>query len=282
MQNFILLRFMRHSAFIALFFFAVTQSVSAEDLAYRLYKESGLQIQLQSIPGAFDQGLNQYGANIPQKQRNDIIEIGKESFHEPSMAKVITSHLGKKLNKDELKKLLDWHATDLAKKITQIENDTATPEGQQKLMAYMQSLSTTPPSESYVKQIQQLTMAVKAVDVATELAANMQFSMGAALALASAKGEQVNLQLISDEVEKSKPQLQQQLAQIIMVSMLYTYQNLTEQELKAYIDFVSGPLGSKFYDAVYAGLDEAFIRVGKEYGKALAKYFEQDAKQSNT
>ncbi|HEY5604284.1 MAG TPA: DUF2059 domain-containing protein [Gammaproteobacteria bacterium] len=256
--------------------------VMAEDLAFRLYQDSGMQTQLQSIPATFDQEFQQYAKDIPEKILKDVVQMGKDSFDEPTMRKIIVARLNEKLTQDQLKKVLDWHSSKIGKKVTQLENAAATPEGQQKLMAYAEQLATKQPDAAYVAQIQQLAVASKAIDLVVEIAANMQFSMGVGLAMATADGESVNLDAIAAEIEAAKPQLQQQMSQYILVSMLYTYQDLSEQELSRYIEFVSSPLGASFYAALFSGVDEAFIKVGKKYGKALGEYFEQDAKQSNT
>jgi hypothetical protein len=260
----------------------VVMPVMAEDLALRLYQESGMQIQLQSIPESFDQGFQQFAKDIPEQVLKDMIQIGKDSFDEPAMRKIIIAHLKQKLTQDELKKLLDWYSTKTGKKVTELENAVSTPEGQKKLTIYAEQLANSQPDEAYIGQIQQLAVASKAVDLAVELAANMQFTMGAGIAMATANGESVNLNAIAAEIENAKPQLQQQISQYVLVSMLFTYRDLPSQELKSYIKFVSSPLGTSYYAALFGGVNEAFGMMGKKYGKALVEYFEQAAKQSKT
>ena len=270
------------NAMLSLIFVTLANPVMAEDLAYKLYQESGMQSQLQSMSSAFDQGFKHYADAIPEKTLNDMIKMGQETFHEPTMGKIITAHLREKMSDDQIKKVLDWQSTDIAKKINKLEGAAATEEGQQKLMAYARQLATKQPEKAYVAQIQKLAVASKSIDLAVEIAANMQYSMGAGMAMATANGNAVNLDAIAAEIEKAKPKLQQQLSQYILVSMLYTYQGLSEQELNSYIDFVSSPLGSSFYTAMYSGMDEAFGKVGEKYGKALGVYFKQDAKPSKS
>ena len=272
----------RRIATLSLIFFAVANPVMAEDLAYRLYQESGMQSQLQSMSSAFDQGFKHYANAIPEKTLNDMIKMGKETFHEPTMGKIITAQLKEQLSDSQIKKVLDWQSTDIAKKINQLESAAATQEGQQKLMEYAKQLANKQPEQAYVAKIQQLAVASKSIDLAVEIAANMQYSMGAGMAMATANGNAVDLDAIAAEIEKAKPKLQQQLSQYILVSMLFTYQGLSEQELNSYIEFVSSPLGSSFYTAMYSGMDEAFGKVGKQYGKALGEYFKQGDKPSKS
>lgn len=272
---------LRHSALrdavFSLVIFAIATPAAAQDLAYRLYKESGMQTQLQSMSAAFDQGFTQYAQAIPEKTLKDMIKIGKESFDEPAMGKIIVAHLSAKLSKNQLQKALEWQSTKTARKITQLENAASTPEGQLKVMAYAQQLETKQPDPAYIERIQQLAIASKSVDLSVEIAANIQISMGAGMAMA--KGESVNLTAIAAEIENAKPQMHDQMAKYVLVSMLYTYQDLSKKELDNYIEFVRSPAGTSFYTAIYSGLNEAFIKVGKNYGRALGQYFEQDAKQ---
>jgi hypothetical protein len=272
---------LRHAVLSLLLVMAAAPAM-AEDLATRLYKVSGMQSQLESMSAAFDRGFGRFADKVPEKTLNDLIKIGKDTFHEPTMGKIIVAHLAKNMTDDQMKKVLDWHTTKIAQKITQLENAAATPEGQKKLMAYAQQLSTNQPEQAYIVQIQKLAIASKSVDLAVEIASNMQFSMGAGMAMATSGDKAVDLDKLAAQVKKAKPQLQQQLSQYILISMLYTYRDLPEQELNRYIEFVSSPAGSKFYTAMFGGIDEAFVEVGKRYGKALGEYFEQDAKQSES
>lgn len=256
--------------------------VMAEDLATRLYQISGMQSQLESMSGAFDQGFGRFADKVPEKTLNDLIKIGKDTFHEPTMGKIIVAHISKNMTDDQMKKVLDWHTTKIAKKITQLENAAATPEGQKSMVAYAQQLSKNQPEQAYIAQIQQLAVASKSVDLAVEIASNMQFSMGAGMAMATSGDKAVDLDKLAAQVEKAKPGLQQQLSQYILISMLYTYKDLSEQELNRYIEFASSPAGSKFYTAMFGGIDKAFTEVGRRYGKALGEYFKQDAKQSES
>jgi hypothetical protein len=271
-----------HQFFVCIVLSILAAPVMAEDLAIRLYKESGMQSQLKSMSGAFDQGFNRVAPEMPKETLNDLIQMGKDSFNEPTMAKIIVAHLNDKMTDDEMQKVLDWQSSKTAKKITRLENEAATPDGQQKLMAYAQQLATKQPSKSYIAQIQQLAVASKSVDLAVEIASNMQYSMGAGMAMANADGKPVDLDALAAQINKAKPQLQQQIAQYIMVSMLYTYQDLSEQELKDYIAFVSSPVGNSFYAAMFGGIDKAFVKVGQHYGKALGEYFDQQARQSKS
>ncbi|MGD8569648.1 MAG: DUF2059 domain-containing protein [Gammaproteobacteria bacterium] len=272
---------LRHTASV-LFLIVVATPVMADDLATRIYKVSGMQSQLESMSAAFDQGFGQFANNVPQKTLDDLIKIGKDAFHEPAMGKIIVAHLAENMTDDQMKKVLDWHTTKIAKKITQLENEAATPEGQKKLLAYAQQLSTQQPEQTYIAQIQKLAIASKSIDLAVEIASNMQFSMGAGMAMATSGDKAVDLDAIAAQIEKAKPQLQQQLSQYIFITMLYTYKDLSKQELTRYIEFANSPTGSKFYTAMFGGIDKAFVKVGKQYGKALGEYFEQDAKQSES
>jgi hypothetical protein len=59
------------------------------------------------------------------------------------------------------------------------------------------------------------------------------------------------------------------MRRVAVVTCLYTYEGLTDEELQQYLSLLSSPSGKVFVDAVWAGLSQAFRMAGENAGRRI-------------
>jgi hypothetical protein len=87
---------------------------------------------------------------------------------------------------------------------------------------------------------------------------------------------------IEEELEASRPGIEKAMQEQTWVSLLYTYRPLSDAEIRAYIGFADSPVGRKYHRVTIEAFQEAMVRCGAEFGRAMARVFENRGRKSET
>ena len=68
-----------------------------------------------------------------------------------------------------------------------------------------------------------------------------------------------------------KNQIRAQLSKFTLITLLYSYNSLTDKEIKDYIGFLKSEEGQGMSKAMMATLKGLFDRAGKALGKGMSK-----------
>jgi len=82
------------------------------------------------------------------------------------------------------------------------------------------------------------------------------------------------------EIESLRPQVQAQMGMVTLISFLYTYQTLSQEELQAYLDFATSPAGTRYHQAGGKGIKAALLDGTLALGKTLIRLSEQPKTQN--
>lgn len=161
--------------FLACWPLAAPAQNANDALVRQLYGKSGLQIQVNQIPGAVQQAFDQrLGADRSAQylERKVISSLRKslQSVFVPAiMEKTILKELAARLSNDHIKQALTWLDSPPGRKITRLEEKTATPEAMREFAPFVQSLRSKPPSQKRVLTIARLDKATKATQTTTDV-----------------------------------------------------------------------------------------------------------------
>lgn len=253
-----------------------------------LFVKSGLEKQLEQVPlviqATFEQA-SQADKNI-QKLPSNISSIMKvsirDAFKPTSLKEAMLTAIKAKLATQDIKEVLVWLDSPLGKKCTQLEEGASTPEAMVKMQKYAAQLQNSPPTTERLNIIRKLDSAVKGTEGGVELAINSQIAVAMATISTLPPEQRRSLESISREFEKNRPQLEAMVRSQVLLSFLYTYRSLTDDEIQQYLDFAASPAGARFISVTEEALKKAFLAGSVRWGKSIGEAIKQVKNQSET
>ncbi|WP_319521701.1 DUF2059 domain-containing protein [uncultured Desulfosarcina sp.] len=253
-----------------------TAQDSKEALLQDLYGKSGLEEQIVQLPMVIQVGFDQVAATDDRLKAIPRIVIGEirasiETVFAPeNIKRAILGECREKLSIDDLKKVLAWLDSPLGRKFTQLEEAASTPEKYTEMQQFAQTLQKSPPLPERLEIIGRLDDAVKATETSVEVAMNTQLAITIAIVASLPKEQQPAYDNLAAVVEQTRPQIEGAMRAQTIVSLLYTYRNVTETELDQYIEFASSPTGKNYHDAAVSGLKKALLEGSYSWGETIA------------
>ncbi|GMR18312.1 MAG: hypothetical protein BMS9Abin33_0719 [Gammaproteobacteria bacterium] len=275
----------RNIVTVFLFVFSFQAVAAQSDQAVQeLYVKSGMKDQLAQMAPAMDMGFQQVaqakakGTN--QAMISSIRAAMMDAYAPQQLEKYALGHIFKKLKKKDINKVMEWLESGLGKKITKLEKDASTPKARQQLLAYAQSLQQTLPSEQRIGQVVSLMKVTKAAESATEVALGTQKAVMSAMFSAMPQAEANMGQMIISQLEAQRPKLMENMQNQVLLTFLFTYRSLSDEELGQYVAFASTKSGQKYHRVMTEALMRALSEAGTQLGKNMAEIISKNTKVS--
>lgn len=225
------------------------KGLSAEE-AQTFLHDSGLDVLIESLTPAMEQQLNlQRLTQANQLQFDEAEQAIKQAIDSIQGNALAISYLTTQADVKNLKKAMEFLDSPLGEKIAIEERLASEPDAQLEMQAYAMQMSKTPPSEQRIQLILSLTQALNADQVMLNLMKGVFFSLvdiTDGLTPEASAGLKKDLQA---EWQQLEPMLTQQFSQFMVMGSHYTYRNLSDVELKSYIEFLNTESGQAYWKA---------------------------------
>lgn len=269
-----------------------------EALIRELMRLSGLDKQLSEM-GAISLANLKEGEEqemLPSHLYNLLISIVKEAYNVEKIRQHILEQVEKKLDSACIQDVLNWLRSPAGRRITRLEEAATTPEGVRQMRAFAKQLQTNPPSQARVQLAKRLDEATNATELLLEMA-TVSFQEIVKLTDASMpKGQLILLSItpinyieeastllskerqadhdrLSQQMKTKRQKMREEYQNTTLVTFLYTYQDLTDDELETYLAFVESENGRRYHQTILQALKEIQIEIASYIGRALNKAF---------
>lgn len=247
--------------------------------------KSGLQQQVEQFPdlvkAGADQSLNQ-NSKLTLEQKTGLETAIVQAFDPTLMLKTIKENVASGLTQDDINAILVWLNSSLGQKITLLEEQSSTEEGYKKMQEFAQGLANNPPDPKRVAVIGRLDVAAHLTENDVKMRMDMALAMAESMATAFGQKDFSKEALVS-ALEQKRPQIESSAKQNVIIGGLFTYQNLTDDELQQYINFYTSKEGQKYTNVTSEGLSQSIHDASERSGKALGQYAKQEvAKAADT
>ncbi len=248
--------------------------LSSEDqsLIHDALELSGAKQQMENYADILGGKLPQIRSGMSDgKQKNDILLFLRDSYRINKIYPSVVSTFSERFNKKYMLSAIQWLKSPLGKKSTSLEVAANMPEMMKKSAAFREEYDRMP--EGRKLRMRDMEKALRASELNVTIVSVSLFEM--------LKGMQVKMQgngkMNSDEIDALVGSVRgvprEQLTRDVMVSLSFTYCNLTDQELDEVIRFYQSPEGRWFTDtsieAVSSAIGKASREVGEKMGSAL-------------
>lgn len=215
------------------------------------------------------EGLKQSGG-VPPMVAQTIGHVVTSSFTEADIEKQIVDNLESGLSENQLKAVHDWYQTPVAKKISQAEIAASDPSNWQGIQAKASELNKKYQGSERAKKFDRFDRAARATESAVDTSIAVQLSMASAVSALS--GESVHYDAIKQKIEGQRSMLRGVVGQQVYDSYLYTYENISDQELGLYLDFLESGPGAAFSEIVTDSIQQAITDPIESMGGQIARF----------
>jgi len=205
------------------------------------------------------------------------IGIGN-AFSAEDLLKRIRDEIKKNVSESETKNLFIWYESDLGKKITKAEEKASTAEAFKEMCNNAETLLK---EKKRVELAQKMDESLNISDTMVQLQIKTAAAVFIAISIAMEPDKKVNLKAFKENLKIRKPQMIKKTKEMSILSLVYSYRNISIDSLKKYIEFVENPKTKNFNDAAMSGIKKALNHSIKKMAKSLAKLFKKHSKIEN-
>jgi hypothetical protein len=249
---------------------ALAQSQDAFSTAQRLVVRCGLSVQLRAFPKQIAEQSQQYRGKLPDATIAALAEAGKEAFRPDVLQEEIVRALAARMKLEDMEKAITWLETDAGKRVTLAEELAASLD-EATLRKYAAQLKKAPLSGRRIKLANDLLAASNVLD--STAGAVEAMALGVALGMDSMQPveKRVGASRLRTQIKAAMPpeKIKQALSQSLPGMFAYTYRKVREDDLAAYIVFLTSPGGKRYSDAVMEALNEALVRASVRMGQLM-------------
>ncbi|QTN43511.1 DUF2059 domain-containing protein [Marinobacter salsuginis] len=220
------------------------------------------------------EGLKQNG-QLPPMMANTIGNIVSSGFNSVDIEKQIVNDLQASLTDSQLQAVHDWYETPVAKKISAAEIAASEPSAWQEIQARAAELNSQYKGTRRADMFDRFDRAARATESAVDTTIAVQ--LGLATAMAAFSSDSANYEQLRQRIESQRSMLRGVVGQQVYDSYLYTYQNIGEQEMGLYLEFLESPAGSAFSKVVTNSIQQAITEPVESIGKQMSRFLSPES-----
>ena len=245
------------------------QAQDAAKLAQRLVERSGLAVQLQSLPKNFGEQMAALRGKMPDELLLALTEAGREAYRPQAMAQEIANTLAETLKPEEMQRVLAWLEEGVGRRVTLAEERASGSMTEQSLQRYAEQTQAKPPSAQRQKLIQDIIEVTNGLEFGARLLEGM--ALGVAIGMDSTQPVQnrAGVAMLRKQLEAAMPkeQVKAQLRAAMPAMMGYTYREVSDADLTAYVVFLRSPDGKRANDAITEAFTQAMVSASVRMGQ---------------
>ena len=229
-----------------------------------LLAQSGFTEQIYQFPNVMKSSIAQvYEKGLCDEESLNTINQAIELTIKPKyINQALLNDLKAKVSERQINKLLKWYSSPLGKKIVQLEINASKPEMYINMKQESDRLFQNGKRVKIAKKIDSIS---KGTDWAVNIEMQSKIAMLSALGQIQHKNITDSLVMIATQLEEQKIEVRPHVEKSIILWYLYTYQNLTDSELKAYVDFLKTRNAKTFNKEALNSLAYAITQVTERF-----------------
>jgi hypothetical protein len=220
------------------------------------------------------EGLKQNG-QLPPMMANTIGNIVSSGFNSVDIEQQIINDLQAKLTDSQLQAVHDWYETPVARKISSAEIAASEPSAWPKIQSSAMELNSRYKGTRKAEMFDRFDRAARATESAVDTTIAVQ--LGLATAMAAFSSDSANYEQLRQRIESQRSMLRGVVGQQVYDSYLYTYQNIGDQEMGLYLEFLESSAGSAFSKVVTNSIQQAITEPVESIGKQMSRFLSPES-----
>jgi len=254
------------SALLLIYFLSIS-CVNGADLesANEMYVKSGLEKQVQDIgPALLASYTNNYNKSDwhtghDKKIYQRIGQVINDSFDTQTMRGKIVNGLAQDISSSDMEMILAWLSSSVGRKITELEKKAGSKEGVKETQAYIKNIKKSQLSAERISLIKDLNSSMNVTETTVNVALSTQFALSIATRTAKKKLSRDDVRKLYEDFTTNSSQIEPMIKHQVHGSLLYTYQELTDEELVKFVTFAQSKSGKNYTSVTSSYLLQAII-----------------------
>ena len=246
-----------------------------EALAKELMKLSGLEQQIRQIPQQILAGFDKDGKKLPPQRYTALRRVLSQAYNAQTLEQHVYRRVHSELNHELATKTLGWLRTDLARKITKLEEQASTPQAMQQMEVFAKKLESSPPSQQRLGLARRIDLATDATELMLDITESSTFGLAMALDATLPPDQRQGEARLRVQMERQRQKLRETYQELSTVNSLFTYQSLRDAEVERYVDFLESEVGTQYTTLANTALKDALYEAGTHVNRGMATLLTQ-------
>ncbi|MET4025908.1 hypothetical protein ABIE59_001433 [Marinobacter sp. MBR-99] len=214
-------------------------------------------------------GLKQSG-QVPPMVADTIGYVVSSSYRAEDIERKLVASLDESLTNKQLEEVHAWYQTPVAQKISRAEIAASAPAAWSEVRSRAGELNEAYKGTTREKLFDRFDRASRATETTVDTTIAVQ--LGLATAMAALSSDSVHYERLRQRLENQRGMLQGMVGQQVYDSYLYTYRDISVQELGLYLDFLESESGKRFTDVVTESIQASITDPIETIGSQLARF----------
>lgn len=218
-----------------------------------LLRIMGFDVAMEAIGPSFSGAKEGIGGRTPEF--DDVWDrTALEVFPPGEIFEAHARAIAPKFSDAEWLTLVAYFNEGLGAKVTQMENKAHRPDGEAEKARIGDDLlaQTADENPERLAQIDTLIRVLSTEEESLAYAMNISYAMAMGLASTGQLPAELTEQQILEMLQAQAPEMREDMRNSAIRSNVYTYRDLSNEELQQYIDFLSADPAKKLYEALHA------------------------------
>lgn len=228
---------------------------------------------VEQYPAMLSQGIREglkSRGEVPPMVADTVGYVVSSSFSAAKIEQRIIADLQARLSSEQLEAVHEWYGTPVARKISAAEIAASAPEAWQNIQARAPELNRKFKGSTKAGMFERFDRAARATESAVDTTIAVQ--LGLATAMSALSSESVHYEQLEQRIESQRGVLRGVVGQQVYDSYLYTYENISTQEMGLYLDFLESPAGKQFSRVITSSIQQAVMDPVESIGRQMSRF----------
>ncbi len=256
-------------------------TTTVDNSADELFAASGLKKLVEQIPAStaasFEVALtaDQLPILFSAVDEESIRLAVNNAFKQATFNKYLLKELRQGMSQSARQTMLDWYAGELGQRVVKAELENSLLTSQTRFEDYQYFLQRYPVDPVREQLMLNLDYTMKSTEAAVEMMTNIQVAFSVSLARFMPKEYRLSRQEIIDMVESNHEYLWVEYTTQTLEVLLFTYQELSNEELVELNDVLGTQAGQAFVVAINNGIKKGMFASSLDLGDGLGALLDQ-------
>jgi hypothetical protein len=266
---------MRAGVILSLMLFGemcLAADLAGDKLVRALMLKSGMEKQIEQMPQQLQSELDQQQANageMPQEDFKRFSNIAVSAFDAKAIHASVQAYIQSNLSEQDMKDVLEWLESPLGAKITKLEEAASTAKAYEEMQAIGPMLLQENQGSARMKKLMKLDTVVGVTRSSVNTIMNVQLAMITAMSAAMEADKRPTFEDVQELVKRNQPQMHAAMSRMVQMQFLYSYRDLSDNEIDRYIRFAESMAGQRYHDVSIRAIDEALVQAARRIGSRL-------------
>lgn len=236
-----------------------------------LLELSGIRAQLGGLLSRVAVDLRPPPGQMSAAEMTTIDRVLAQSLRHDAVYGAVRDAFRLQVDRPNLEAAAAWLRTAVARKIVALETASSEPSAEQKVADYATVVKANPPPAGRLELLQRLDWVTGANETSADLVAAIARGLSSAVSAAGRPESRLRPGQIEDRAAQVRARANESLREVRMMSMLYTYQALEDDELSEYVRFAGSDAGRWYNTAMRKALVGAIGKAVEQTGSELVR-----------